>query len=1091
MNNFTQNLIIILLVIAFLGDSQAQAPNFIVILVDDQGWTGTSVQMDGNDVTSKSDYYYTPNIEQLAAQGLTFSRGYAPAAKCSPSRAAILTGKSVARTKITATETTVASGKLLLEASSSKGLSTADTTVAEWLKDTNLNYLTAHYGKWHLESNGPASHGFDYGSGATSNEDGNAADGLVIQADPKRMYELTDSAINLMTRANAAGKPFYVQISHWAVHTPIEATQNRRDWYDVAHQRPVGTNHDDPDYAAMTEDLDSTVGLLLSALNTLGLANNTYVIYTSDNGSSRSTSSNTPLKRGKTFIYEGGIRVPLIIKGPNITAGTRSDEPVIGYDLLPTVAKLSGSTNVLPYYIDGENIAGIWDGSGFTRNNPLYFHIPHYETNAAKTPRSAIIEGNYKMIVEYETGVNYLHDLSIDKEEDVDIAGSNSVLINSMRLKLRDYLASIDASMPSLDPSHANFSGTGSDVDSDGMDDSWEFLKLLSYTFDDSDDEDLDGATHQEEYNYNSDPLTDEGLNALAAIFKDETTTILESAGSTNVTVAFPVKNSTGGDLTIAYTIGGTATTGTDYTALSGSVVIPNNASSVDLIVTVLDDNDDENEETIILTLDEASSSAAVDLGTNTVITITISDNECAQPALGVSLRACIDDYTTDGLTESYSEVEDVGADTRTITTTGVPNHDYRAPSGIAEQPATYTLDLTPALSGSIVSLLGTSRVDYKFGTGLNGVSIAPLAAEPFDNTSTGEENWSWVLDFTGNTTDLGADCNSGHLNQANAYHYHGDMIGLANVLLSGLGDGTTIPTAPVQVGWAADGFPIYYKYGYIDPMDNTSGIKEYMPNYNLKAGSRAGDGVSAPCGTHNGKYLQDYEYNAVNGGDLDECNGITGVTNEFPSGTYYYVITNTYPVIPRCFKGYPASDYGNGTVLPVELMTFDGSFQENKILLEWSTATETNNKGFEIYKSKNGADWEYLDFVNGVGTTLETTNYNFIDYEITYGEVYYQLRQIDFDGKTEHSETIVLDIELPAAAFKIYPNPTSNGFSYEMNDLFSIENISIFNAVGQMVQPSIQGNSYISLKGLPKGIYFILVKLENGSTLKEKIVKY
>ena len=1081
-------MLFVLLTNAFI--TTAQTPNFIIILADDQGWTGTSVQMDQNDASSKSDYYYTPNLEAMATAGLTFSQAYSSAAKCSPSRNSILTGKSTARSQFTTTDNQIASGEKIIEPNSITSINSSDTTIVEWLQNTGLNYRTAHYGKWHLSNGGPSSHGFDYGSGDTDNNDGSADDGLTAQSDPKKMFEITDSAMNFMTSAVNDGKPFFLQISHYAVHTSIEAMQDK---IDEVGQRATGSNHDDANYGAMTENLDSTLGLIMAKVASLGITGTTYIIYTSDNGASHTTSTNKPLTKGKKYIFEGGIRVPFIINGPNVTANTRSDEPIIGYDLLPTIASLSGSSNDLPYYIDGENISSIWNGGSFSRTNGLYFHIPHYETSGDKEPRSAIRDGDYKLIVEYASGTNYLYNLSTDNGEDTDIASSNTALVSTMRKELRDHFEKVATNMPTLNESHADFSGSGTDVDNDGLDDSWEFLKTLTYTYSPSDNVDGDIATFQEEYDYDSDPLTDEGLSATAATFRTSTDSLLESSGSTTVTIALPKSNSSGSDYTVGYTISGTATSGSDYSVLSGTVTISNGSNKADISITLIDDADDESTETLILTLDLATSSG-ITLGTTTTYTLTISDNECTNAALDNSLKTCTTDPDTDTYTTSYTETTYSGSDIRSITSNNIPNHTYRVPT-ISESTSTFLIDLTPTNTGTPTYVLGDNSVDYNLGTALNGILMKPSTAEAFVNTSTGEDNWNWVEDFAGSPGDFSADCNYAHLKSGGVYHYHGDMKEYANVLLAGLGDGTTTPTYPIQIGWAADGFPIYYKYGYVTPTDSTSGIKEYTPNYAVKSGTRSGDGVNAPCGTYNGKYTQDHEYNAGLGGDLDECNGITGVTREFPSGTYYYVVTSAYPMLPRCFMGTASSSYGyNGNgeslVLPVELTKFDGKLQGNEVLLEWTTLTENNNKGFQILKSTNGRDWQALDFIEGAGYSTEPLTYNYIDKDLKYGEVYYRLEQIDFDGASEMSQTIVLEIAYPSNTLKLYPNPNTGHLNYELSEYQTIETISVFNAIGQTILQENHINGNLNISNLPNGIYFIMVELENGQVLKEKVIK-
>ena len=280
-----------------------------------------------------------------------------------------------------------------------------------------------------------------------------------------------------------------------------------------------------------------------------------------------------------------------------------------------------------------------------------------------------------------------------------------------------------------------------------------------------------------------------------------------------------------------------------------------------------------------------------------------------------IAVEDCLLDNTTDsvhtnpcdntadqaGLIATYTE--SISNDIRTIVANGVPDHSFGSPIALIEaNDKTWQMDATPQLANTITSLLGVVRIDYQFGIANNGVKLDPAANFPFENINTGEDNYEWVLEATNN---LGVapivnplDCNHSHLQADGSYHYHGDFTEYADVL--GI-DGS----AMVQVGWAADGFPIYYKHAYSNSTDATSAILEMQSSYQLKSGERPGDGISAPCGTYNGKYEQDYEY--VSGlGDLDECNGRTGITPEFPGGTYYYVITSDYPMIPRCFSGTP-----------------------------------------------------------------------------------------------------------------------------------------------------------------------------------------
>ncbi len=277
----------------------------------------------------------------------------------------------------------------------------------------------------------------------------------------------------------------------------------------------------------------------------------------------------------------------------------------------------------------------------------------------------------------------------------------------------------------------------------------------------------------------------------------------------------------------------------------------------------------------------------------------------------------------------SNSYTESVNMEMRTIQTNRVPDHDYgnqisnMGVTGLVSTTETFTFTANPTLATSSTDILDeNNRPAYDYGIALNGVPIDPAPAEPFifENTNTGEYNWDWVFEPNNNRTAVGLDCNTAHLqptpdNTKGLIHYHGDMVVYANSLVAGLGDGTTTPTSPVQIGWGSDGFPIVYKYG---PTADGSGVELLESSWQLKTGERPGNGVTEPCGEYNGKYTNDYEF--VSGsGDLDECNGIErSITLNTPAGgsetfSYFYVITDEFPIIGRCISGTPASDFSKG----------------------------------------------------------------------------------------------------------------------------------------------------------------------------------
>ncbi|MFY0605988.1 MAG: sulfatase-like hydrolase/transferase [Cyclobacteriaceae bacterium] len=473
------------------------SPNFIVILADDQGWTGTSVAMDPDNPETKSDFYETPNLETLAARGMRFSQAYASAPKCSPSRMSMLTGQTSARNHFTNTSSNVTEGKTLIEPSSNKAIPDDAVTIGTYLGDIpGKNYTSAYFGKWHLGNDGPEAHGFDASDGTTSNGDGDNS--LSTHDDPKQIFSMTQRGIDFMNNAISESRPFYLQLSHYAVHTQVESTAETLAKYE---NKAIGSDHDNASYAAMTEDLDASVGLVLAYLEEKGIADNTYVIYTSDNGAQTNLSSNAPLKYGKTFVYEGGIRVPMIVAGPNIPANSHSKMPIVGYDFLPTIYDLIGENLDDLKDIDGVSFKSVLESGQSIDRDPLIFHSPHYENNRLKTPRSAIVDGEHKIVVEYETGERQGYDLGADIGESSNVFDFSEDEDAELLIRLRDYFQLVDAQLPL-------YSSSDDDTDSDGLPDEWEFSWMLGTLYDASDDPDNDGYTNTQEYENETDPLT-------------------------------------------------------------------------------------------------------------------------------------------------------------------------------------------------------------------------------------------------------------------------------------------------------------------------------------------------------------------------------------------------------------------------------------------------------------------------------------------------------------------------------------------------------------------------------------------------------
>jgi len=247
----------------------------------------------------------------------------------------------------------------------------------------------------------------------------------------------------------------------------------------------------------------------------------------------------------------------------------------------------------------------------------------------------------------------------------------------------------------------------------------------------------------------------------------------------------------------------------------------------------------------------------------------------------------------------------------RKISSNSIPNHKVGLfgrvqgslnPNAIRAQNTVLKMNASPQVAAVFTPLLSSNGPEYSFGVLLNGVELDPIAAEPFPHQGimNPNVNWEWNLEAT--NVAIGLDCNNAHVQPTGKYHYHGaPVLYLENQEVS--------PDTMTLIGYAADGFPIYYKYGFTDPSDNTSAVIEMKSSYQLKTGNRPGDGESAPCGEYNGVYSNDYEYQEGLG-TLDQANGRTGVTPEYPSGTYYYVLTDDFPYIPRYFRGTPSYDF-------------------------------------------------------------------------------------------------------------------------------------------------------------------------------------
>lgn len=397
------------------ANALAKAPNILFILADDQSWSGTSVRMKADEPRSGSTVFKTPNLEKLAAQGMTFSQAYAAHCKCECSRAAIQMGRT--------TTTLNAPDKMSRNWSAPVTHSLVNT-----LKRADSSYEAAHFGKWQWFHT-PESMGYDVSDGITMNEAGETTD----PEDPKQSFGITRRARAFMDTQVKSGHPFYLQLSYYAVHQSPQALASTLKKYEGL--AGGGGRGDRALIAAMTEDFDTCIGEVLKKLDELGIADNTLVIYSSDNGGRTEI-----LNGGKGDLGKGGIREPLIVRGPGIKGGTRSDIPVISYDLMATVIDFVKPGFALPKGVEG----GSWkslllSGGKEPVKRPIDRFVWHRAVEVAH-PQSAIRRGDYKLLYFWDTKEGLLFDLKNDLGETRDAAKQRPEVAAQLEAELKAHV---------------------------------------------------------------------------------------------------------------------------------------------------------------------------------------------------------------------------------------------------------------------------------------------------------------------------------------------------------------------------------------------------------------------------------------------------------------------------------------------------------------------------------------------------------------------------------------------------------------------------------------------------------------------------
>ena len=436
MKNISRHLLktVILLGLGLASAGLAKQSNIILILTDDQGWNNTEVLMMPSRADTRSDFYLTPSFKRLADAGMTFSQAYAPHPVCSPSRHAIQFGMSPAKLKKTSNRAVNYPEPFPVQA------------IPQVLKSIDPAYRAAHFGKWHMHRH-PAELGYDISDGRTGNHTGRQFSTDQTRHwphdDPKRSVSITDNAVQFIRHQAHSNAPFFLQVSHYAIHLSAEAKPATLARHKT---RTPGKTHTAYWYAAMIDDLDQAIGRILDVLNELQLTDSTYIFLTSDNGGTarQYPHFNKPLRAGKGSYYEGGLRVPFFVAGPGIKPGSYSDVPVIGYDLLSTFAELAGSTKTMLRDIEGGSVKAVLfnGGKGAVQRPRLGLHF-------YRPLDSVLIRDGHKLRRIHRTGDIELYNLAEDLSETTNLTTTNSLLAKRMQTEMEDWIRSIDATTPS------------------------------------------------------------------------------------------------------------------------------------------------------------------------------------------------------------------------------------------------------------------------------------------------------------------------------------------------------------------------------------------------------------------------------------------------------------------------------------------------------------------------------------------------------------------------------------------------------------------------------------------------------------------
>jgi arylsulfatase A-like enzyme len=461
-----------------LFTSKEKKLNFVFFLVDDMGWRDA--------VCYGSTFYETPNVDQLASQGMRFTNAYAACPVCSPTRASIMTGKYPTRLDTTdwfgapqpdTVQRHWTRNKPLLPARYLDHLPLEEVTMAEAFHEAG--YATFFAGKWHLGGEGflPEDQGFEINRGGyhlgwprggyfSPYENPKLKDGAEGEYLTDR---LTDESLHFLD--NIGDKPFLLFLSHYAVHTPLQSKEEFIEKYKekasrlpsligpkfvLEGEREARQVQDHPVYAGMIQSMDESLGRLMDKLEALGIADHTAIIFMSDNGglstSEGSPTSNIPLRGGKGWLYEGGIREPMIVKWPKVTQPESvCHEPVISTDFYPTMLEMAGLPLKSSQHVDGLSLVPLLKQKASLPRKALYWHYPHYG-NQGGSPGAAIRAGDYKLIEFFEDRHVELYDLRNDIGETNNLANAMPEKVKELLELLHHWQRDVDAKMPAPNP---------------------------------------------------------------------------------------------------------------------------------------------------------------------------------------------------------------------------------------------------------------------------------------------------------------------------------------------------------------------------------------------------------------------------------------------------------------------------------------------------------------------------------------------------------------------------------------------------------------------------------------------------------------